>query len=280
MTITNLGRIGFVIQGAYITGTTYKRLDVVRYALASYACSATTTTQIPGTGNDWQLWVQDGATGPQGIQGIQGETGLTGATGPQGIQGIQGATGLKGDTGLTGATGPQGIQGIQGATGLTGATGPQGATGSLSGVSTGAAAFLATPTSANLAAAVTDETGTGSLVFGTNPTLTTPTITGTKEVKVDMAANVIDLATGNLFTKTITAATTLTVSNVPTSGTAVTFILDLTNGGAFAITWLAGTKWASAAAPSLTAAGRDTLAFFTHNGGTTWTGLLLGKDLK
>jgi hypothetical protein len=139
--------------------------------------------------------------------------------------------------------------------------------------------FIGTPSSANLLAAITDETGSGSLVFATNPALVTPTITGTKEVKVAMAANNIDLATGNFFTKTITAATTLTVSNVPTSGTAATFILDLTNGGAFAITWWV-VKWASATAPPLTAAGRDTLAFFTHDGGTTWTGLLLGKDLK
>jgi hypothetical protein len=146
-------------------------------------------------------------------------------------------------------------------------------------LATGAATFLATPTSANLAALITDETGTGLTVFATNPALITPTITGTKEVKVVMSANNIDLATGNIFTKTITAATTLTLSNTPAAGTAATFILDLTNGGAFAITWW-GVKWATATAPSLTAAGRDTLAFFTHDGGTTWTGLLLGKDLK
>jgi hypothetical protein len=149
----------------------------------------------------------------------------------------------------------------------------------ISGLATGAAAFLATPTSANLAALITDETGTGLTVFATNPALITPTITGTKEVKVVMSANNIDLATGNIFTKTITAATTLTISNTPAAGTVATFILDLTNGGAFAITWWS-VKWASATAPTLTAAGRDSLAFYTHDGGTTWTGLLLGKDLK
>lgn len=107
-----------------------------------------------------------------------------------------------------------------------------------------------------------------------------PTLTGLREVKVAMAADNIDVATGNLFTKTISGATTLTVSNVPASGTLASFILDLTNGGSAAITWWSGVKWAGGAAPTLTAAGRDVLGFYTHDGGTTWTGLLLGKDVK
>ena len=103
---------------------------------------------------------------------------------------------------------------------------------------------------------------------------------GLKEAKVAMAANDINLNSGNCFTKTITAITTLTVSNVPTTGTLATFILDLTNGGAFTITWWANVKWAGGTVPTLTASGRDVLGFFTHDGGTTWTGLLLGKDVK
>ena len=107
-----------------------------------------------------------------------------------------------------------------------------------------------------------------------------PTLTGLREVKVAMAANNIDVATGNLFTKTISGATTLTTSNVPASGTLASFILDLTNGGSATITWWSGVKWAGGTAPTLTAAGRDVLGFYTHDGGTTWTGLLLGKDAK
>jgi hypothetical protein len=63
MTITNLGRIGFVIQGTFVQGTTYKRLDVVRYGNATYTCNVTTTTQTPGVGTDWQLYALDGGTG-------------------------------------------------------------------------------------------------------------------------------------------------------------------------------------------------------------------------
>ena len=103
---------------------------------------------------------------------------------------------------------------------------------------------------------------------------------GLKEAKVAMGANDVNLSSGNFFSKTISGASTLTVSNVPATGTAASFILDLTNGGAGAITWFSGVKWAGGTAPTLTAAGRDTLGFFTHDGGTTWTGLVLGKDIK
>lgn len=104
--------------------------------------------------------------------------------------------------------------------------------------------------------------------------------TAIREYKVAMGANDIDVRAGNYFTKTITTTTTLTVSNVVGSNSAVSFILDLTNGAAFAITWWAGIQWAGGTVPSLTAAGRDVLGFFTHDGGTTWTGLLLAKDAK
>lgn len=111
-------------------------------------------------------------------------------------------------------------------------------------------------------------------------TLTNKTITGTKETRVAMAANNIDLSAGNYFTKTISGATTLTVSNVPASGTAASFILDLTNGGSAIITWWSGVKWVSGTAPALSATGRDVLGFFTHDAGSTWTGLVLGKDVR
>ena len=103
---------------------------------------------------------------------------------------------------------------------------------------------------------------------------------GLREAKVAMAANDINLTSGNYFTKTISTATTLTVSNVPATGTVAAFVLDLTNGGAGTITWWAGMKWVAGTAPTLTASGRDVLAFFTHDGGTTWSGFVLGKDVK
>ena len=114
----------------------------------------------------------------------------------------------------------------------------------------------------------------------TNKTLTTPVLTGAREVRVAMSANAIDLSAGNVFTKTISGATTFTVSNTPTTGTAASFILELTNAGSAAITWFSGVKWAGGTAPTLTAAGVDVLGFYSHDGGTTWRGMMLAKDSK
>jgi hypothetical protein len=107
-----------------------------------------------------------------------------------------------------------------------------------------------------------------------------PTITGLKEVKVAIAASDIDLSAGNFFTKTISATTTFTVSNVPASGTAITFILELTNGGSQTVNWFSGNNWVGGTAPTLTSSGRDVLAFYTFDNGTTWNGFVVGLDVK
>ena len=99
------------------------------------------------------------------------------------------------------------------------------------------------------------------------------------ETKIAMPGNAIDLSSANYFTKTIVANTTFTISNTPSSGLVGSFILDLTNGGAFTVTWWANLKWANGSAPTLTASGRDVLGFFTHNAGSTWNGFVLGKKM-
>lgn len=119
-------------------------------------------------------------------------------------------------------------------------------------------------------------------VVGTNDqqTLTNKILTGVMETRVVPSGSNINLLAGNYFTKTIAVSTTFTVSNVPNNGTTASFILELTNGGAANVTWWSGVKWAAGTAPTLTASGIDSLAFYTHDGGATWIGLLLGKDVK
>jgi len=107
-----------------------------------------------------------------------------------------------------------------------------------------------------------------------------PTITGLKETSVAMVANDIDLSLGNHFTKTISGATTFTVSNVATTGTVNSFILELTNAGSATITWFSGVKWAGGTAPTLTTAGKDIISMYTRDGGTIWNVVSLQKDVK
>ena len=110
-------------------------------------------------------------------------------------------------------------------------------------------------------------------------TLTNKTITGVKETKVAMGANNIDLSAGNYFTYTLSGAQTLTVSNVASSGSVSAFVLEVTNGGSAALSYFSGVTWAAGTLPTLTAAGVDTLAFFTSDGGTTWRGFVLGLGM-
>jgi len=100
------------------------------------------------------------------------------------------------------------------------------------------------------------------------------------EKAVTMAANTIQCNLGSVFSRTVSGDTTFAVSGVAATGKVTSFILNLTNGGSSAVTWWSGVKWAAGVAPTLTAAGRDVLGFFTIDGGTTWSGFMLGKDMK
>lgn len=116
--------------------------------------------------------------------------------------------------------------------------------------------------------------------LGTGATATTPTFTAIREVQVAVAASNIDLSLGNYFTRTISGTTTFTVSNVASSGSVSSFILQLTNGGSATVNWFSGVDWAGGTAPTLTASGVDVLGFYTVDGGTNWYSFVLGKDMK
>ena len=103
-----------------------------------------------------------------------------------------------------------------------------------------------------------------------------PVLKDYAETKVAMAANAVDLALGNVQTKTISGNQTLTFTNPPASGSAGSFTLILTNGGSATVTWPTSIDWAAATAPALTASGVDVLVFTTIDGGTIWYGLVAG----
>jgi hypothetical protein len=94
------------------------------------------------------------------------------------------------------------------------------------------------------------------------------------------AINTIDLNNGDLYIKTITGNTTFAVTNVPPSGAVASFMLELVNGGSATVNWWAPIKWPGGVPPTLTGNGRDVLGFYSYDAGTTWTGFLLGSDVK
>jgi hypothetical protein len=113
-------------------------------------------------------------------------------------------------------------------------------------------------------------TMTGGIVMGTGAVL--------QERQAAVAASAIDVSTAAVFSKTISGATTFTVSNVPAAGAVSSFILELTNASTN-VTWWANIRWAGGTVPTLSTTGVDVLGFYTSDGGSNWRGLLLGKGM-
>lgn len=101
-----------------------------------------------------------------------------------------------------------------------------------------------------------------------------------RESYAAIAASDIAVSTASVFSKTISGATTFTLSSIPASPKVSGFTLELTNGGSAVVTWWAGIKWTGGTAPTLTASGLDILEFYTRDGGTTWRGFVSSKDNK
>jgi hypothetical protein len=185
-------------------------------------------------------------------------------------------------TGTRGATGAAGTGVTPQTTGftLTGGTTNSRTLTVIDTLSTSDLATLAgSQTLTNKTISYANNTLTGVVGTTATQTLTNKTITGIIETRVATSSNNLNLANANYFTHTVSGATTFTVSNVATTGSVNTLILDLTNGGSAAITWWANVRWAAGTAPTLTATGRDVLGFFTHDGGTNWSGLVLAKAM-
>jgi len=112
---------------------------------------------------------------------------------------------------------------------------------------------------------------TGQQVADVN-TLIGGTVTALGSISTNTA---IDLSLGGYFSATIAGNLTLSITNVPASA-GVTFVLALTNGGAFTVT-LPGSVTVIGGSPVLSAAGTDWLVFRTLDGGTAWTLEVVGN---
>ena len=87
---------------------------------------------------------------------------------------------------------------------------------------------------------------------------------------------------GAYFYRTISGTTVFSFTGTNPAGAVQSFILQLTGGGSYTITWPAGIKWANATAPALSTAaqGVDLLGFVYNQSLATWYGILLAKGLR
>lgn len=123
-------------------------------------------------------------------------------------------------------------------------------------------------------------------VLAATQTFTNKTITGVKETKTapSISTNTLtlDCSTGNVFAVSLNAnITTLSFSNIPSSGTAYSLTLAFTaDGTARTISWPGAVKWPSATAPTLTSTNGkvDTFVLTTYDGGTTWYAFVAGQN--
>ena len=98
-------------------------------------------------------------------------------------------------------------------------------------------------------------------------------------------SNVILPKLGGLFTKTITGNTALTIDAMNgmthvDDGQAASFILEVTNGGSFVVTWDNGIRWDNSMPPILTAIGVTSLGFYSIDKGLTWRGVLISSKIS
>jgi len=92
----------------------------------------------------------------------------------------------------------------------------------------------------------------------------------------------INCASGNVFHVSLNAAiTSITFSNIPTTGIAYGLTLAFTaDGTARAVTWPSAVKWAGGTAPTLTSTSAkvDIFVLTTWDAGTTWYAMIGGQN--
>ena len=126
----------------------------------------------------------------------------------------------------------------------------------------------------------------GATVGGSVPAPVTSTIlksTSARETKTSVTQSTgtltLDCSTANVFEFTPSQnITTLTITNIPTSGNAYAMVLKV-GGSAHTIAWGAAVKWAADTAPTLSTSNCDVFVLLTVDGGTNWFAFTAGQDL-
>ncbi len=250
-------------------------------ATGSAGSSGTSRTTPPG--------FTSGTSGSGGTSGFTGTSGTSGTTPPNFTSGTAGTSGETGTSGTSGTTPPGFTSGTSGTAGVTGTSGTSGTTppNFTSGTS-GTNGFSLNGTTDN--GLLTYQAAPVAAIVESNLTFdgTTMSVTGNvasttyRETYYDYGTGgsvTIDLSLGNNFRRQFNATSTIAFSNAPVSN-AFGFTFTMVNAGTYAITWPVNLDWAGGSAPILTSTGVDVLTFFTFDGGTTYYGFVVGKNMS
>jgi hypothetical protein len=271
------------------------------------------------SGFDGTFFGSSGTTGTSGTSGVSGTSGISGTTGTSGSSGFDGtffgSSGTSGTSGVSASNGTSGTSGLGtsgtsgfdgtyfGSSGTSGASGTSGTSGAgTSGTSGISGSNGSSGTSGFLDLAGTTDNGlitwdngntkgqvesnitfNGSLLSITGGIESTYAgATAFRETYSDLGtggSTSIDLSTANNFRRQFNAAATITFTSAP-SGRAFGFTITTVNAGAYVIDWPVIVNWVGGSQPLLSSSGTDVLTFFTFDGGTSYYGFLVGKDMS
>jgi len=141
--------------------------------------------------------------------------------------------------------------------------------------------YTAIPVGGNVESNLTFD---GSTLSVTGNIISTTSIAATtfRETYYDYgtgAGVTLDLSLGNNFRRQFNNAATIAFSNPPASN-AFGFTFTMVNAGAYSITWPGTINWVGGTAPILTSTGEDVLTFFTFDGGSSYYGFVVGKNMS
>jgi hypothetical protein len=90
---------------------------------------------------------------------------------------------------------------------------------------------------------------------------------------------IFDASSASHFSATLTGTVTAYFTADATTPVNV-IMMELTNPGAYSITWPASVKWPGGSPPTFTVSGVDLLVFISRDGGTTWRGAIIQQDSR
>jgi hypothetical protein len=125
--------------------------------------------------------------------------------------------------------------------------------------------------------------GSGTLSWASSGSVASGITQASTTLTISTNTLTISLASYVSFEVTLNATiSTVTLTNVPSAGNFVSFVLMITGDGtARAITWPVSFKWPNGTAPSITSTlnKKDVFVFFTTDGGTSWEAMISGQNL-